>query len=157
MTSKVTFTILDYSNESSNVGFYLEQLTGANYDGIADDGVGGVVGDLRLAMNALIAGNHLRRTVTAETFVDAATLPTNPNAQRETKGRFVYRDTVNGELGSFEIPAIDLTVVAQQGTDVIDLEEISVAAFVAVYEANCTSRDGNPVEVLTGQIVGRNI
>lgn len=154
---KVTFTILDYSGESSTVSFYTPAITSGNYDAIVNDGVGGAVGDLRIAMNALIAGNHLRRIVNAETFNDTAVLPTDPNAQREIKARFVYRDTVNGELGSFEIPTADLTVLAQQGTDVIDLAGTEVAAFVSAFEADFRSRDGNAVEVQSGQIVGRSI
>lgn len=154
--SFVNFSILDYSNEVSRVGFYLPQLSAANYDAVVDDLAGGVVGDMRLAMNALIKGNHLRRQVTAEVFQDAATLPGDPYAQRELKGRFSYRDTVNGELGSFEIPTIDLDVVGQQGTDVIDLEEVAVAAFVAVVEANCVSRDGNAIEITSAEVVGRS-
>lgn len=154
--AKVTFSILDYSNEVSTVGFYLPTLNAGNYAAIVGDGVGEAVGDIRIAMNALIKGNHLRRTVTAETFNDAATLPADPYAQRELKGYFEYRDTVTGELGSFELPTVDLDVVGQQGTDVIDLEEVSVAAFVAVVEAECVSRDGNPIEITSARVVGRN-
>lgn len=155
--SKVTYNILDYSGETSRVGFYLPELSPANYAGIVDNTLGGSVGNLRIAMNTLITGSQLRQTVTAETFIGVATLPADPNSQREIKGRFVYRDTVNGELGSFELPTIDLGIVAQQGTDVIDLEEILVAAFVLVFEAEAVSRDGNAVEVISGQVVGRNI
>lgn len=156
MPSKVTFQILDYSGETGSVGFWLPTLTAANFDANVNDTVGGAVGDLRIAMNALINGNHLQRTVNAATFKDTAVQPTDPYAQREIKGRFVIRDTVTAELGSFEIPCIDLSVVAQQGTDVIDLEEVAVAAFVAVLEADYVSRDGNPIEVVSAQIVGRS-
>jgi len=157
MPALVTFSILDYSNETSRVGLYLPELTPGNYDSVTGDQVGESVGDIRVAMNALIAGNHLRRTVTAVTYNDTATLPTDPNAQRERKARFVYRDTVNGELGSFELPTADNSVLAQAGTDVIDLEEVAVAAFVAVVEANAVSRDGNAIEIQSAQLVGRNI
>lgn len=157
MSGKVTYTILDYSNETSTVTFHLGDLTAANYDARTGDGVGQSVGDIRIAMNALIAGNHLRRTVTAEQYVDTAVLPSDPTAQREIKARFTYRDTVTGELGSFELPTADLNVLAQQGTDVIDLEEVAVAAFVTAVEANAFSRDGNAIEIVSGQIVGRSL
>lgn len=157
MTSKVNFAILDNSGETSSVGFYLPDLTPANYAATVDDSLGGVVGDIRLAMTPLILGNHLRRTVTAAVFNDGGTLPTSGFAQRELKARFSYRDTVNGELGSFEIPTADLDVLAQQGTDVIDLEELAVAAFVLVVEASCVSRDGNAIEIVSAQIVGRSL
>lgn len=155
--SKVTFSILDYSNEVSTVGFYLGTISSANYDSVVNDGPGGAVGDIRLAMNGIISGNHLRRTVNAETFNDAAVLPTDPYSQRELKGYFEYRDTVTGEVGSFEVPTIDLDVVGQQGTDVIDLEEIAVAAFVTAVEANAVSRDGNAIEITSARVVGRSI
>lgn len=157
MPSHVSFAILDHSNETSRVGFYLPLLTSANFDAVAGDDVGENVGAIRLAMNPLIIGNHLRRTVTAVVYQDVATLPTDPNAQRERKARFTYRDTVLGELGSFELPTADNSVLAQQGTDVIDLEEIAVAAFVTAVEANAVSRDGNPIQIVSAQLVGRNI
>lgn len=152
----VTYTILDNSNETSSVRFYLPELSGANFDANVDDTTG-AVGLIRLAMNSLIEGNHLRRTVTAAVYEDGATIPASGWAQREIKAQFTFRDTVTAETGTFEIPTFDAGTYAESGTDVLDLEEVGIAAFVAAVEANAVSRQGNAIEIVTGRIVGRNI
>lgn len=152
----VTFTILDNSNETSSVRFYLPEMDNTNFEGTVNDTTG-AVGLIRLAMNALIEGNHLRRTVTAAVYEDAATLPASGWAQREIKAQFTFRDTVTAETGTFEIPTFDAGTFAESGTDVLDLEEIGLAAFVAAVEANAVSRQGNAIEIVSARIVGRNI
>lgn len=157
MPGKVTLTILDHSNETSRVGFHLPDMSAANYEAVSGDGVGQSVGELRLALNPLILGNHLRRTVVSDLYLDAATLPTNGAAQRERKARFTYRDTVNARLGAFEIPTFDSETYATPGTDVLDITQTDIAAMITAVETHAVSRDGNAIEVLSGQIVGRNI
>lgn len=157
MPSKVTFSILDFSNETSTVGIWLPQLSSANFDIVSGDAVGENVGDLRVAMNGLILGNHLRRTVVGVVHNDVATLPTDASAQRERKVRIVYRDTVTTELGAIEIPTADYDALATQGTDVVDITAGAMATFVTALENNAVSRDGNAIQVVSAQLVGRNI
>lgn len=157
MPGKATFSILDHSNEVSSMGAYLPDITAANYEAVTGDGAGQSVGEIRLAMNPLILGNHLRRTVTSDVYADVATLPANGAAQRERKARFTYRDTVNARLGSFEVPTFDSETFATPGTDVLDLTDATLAAFVTAMETHAVSRDGNAIQIVSAQIVGRNI
>lgn len=156
MPGLVNYTILDSSNETSRVSFHLPDITAANYEGATGDGIGESVGEVRLALNPLILGNHLRRTVTSDVYVDAAVLPA-AGAMREIKARFTYRDTVNARLGSFEVPTFDAATYGTQGTDILDLTQTDLAAFVTAVETHMRSRDGNTIQIVSGEIVGRNI
>lgn len=153
----VTYSILDHSNEVGRTRVYLPEITGANFDTVAGDDALENVGAIRLAMNALILGNHLKRNVLAAVYVDAATLPASGAAQRETKAQFTYRDTVTGDTYTLEIPTFDSETFAVQGTDNLDLTNISIAAFVTALETYAVSRNGNAIQVLSGRIVGRNV
>lgn len=156
MPGHVNFSILDSSGETSRVGFHLNDINAANYEGTTGDLPGQFVGELRLAMNPLILGNHLKRTVVSDVYTDPATLPA-PGAMREIKARFTYRDTVNARLGSFEVPTFDSASYASQGTDVIDLTQADLAAFVSAVESSTVSRDGNGIQIVSAEVVGRNI
>lgn len=156
MPGHVNFSILDSSGETSRVGFHLTDINAANYEGATGDNVGQSVGDLRIAMNPLILGNHLKRTVVSDVYTDAAVLPP-AGAMREIKARFTYRDTVNARLGSFEVPTFDAATYGSQGTDILDLTQAGLAAFVTAVEAAAVSRDGNAIQIVTGEVVGRNI
>ena len=154
MPGKINYTFLDHSNEKSGLGLYTPDLDATNIVSYTDDGVGGVLGDMRIALSAITLMNNFSRVVTATRIVDAATLPTNADAQRETKAEFSYRDTVTGLLSSFSVPGIDRTLIVSQGSDQIDMDNVLIAAIIALFEANFVSRIGNPVEVVGVRHVG---
>ena len=155
---KVTFSILDKSNEVGRVGFYLPDMDNTNYETVSSDLVLGNVGDIRLAMNDIILGNHLRRSVTSDIYEDAATLPASGFAQREFKAQFTYRDTVTAETFTFEVPTFDTGTYAQDGTDELNLADGgNLEAFKDAVEANAVSRNGNAIEIVNARIVGRSI
>lgn len=158
MPAYVTHSLIGFSGEGSSVRFYLPDVTAANYDDVAGNGVGDNVGDLRLALAAMTLLNFVRHTVTTEQYADAGTLPNDPYAQREIKLLVSYRDTVTSKLYRLEIPGPDLSALAQAGTDVVDhTSNITAAAFVTAFEANAASVDGNPVTVEGMRIVGRRL
>lgn len=148
-------TFIDHSGEKASTQIYLPVLTGANYDATAGNGVGNNVGDLRLAIAAVTRCNFVKHQVTAVTYTDLNEKPANPDAQIETRLRIDYTDNVNGRAGFFTIPAPALDVFAQIGSDIIDPDEVSVAALFAAIEANAVSRDDNAITVQQGVIVGR--
>lgn len=156
MPGKVNFSILDSSDEVGRVAFHLPEMTNANYEAVSGDAALESVGALRLALNPLILGNHLRRTVTSDIYIDAAVLPA-PGAMREIKALFRYRDTVNARIGTFEVPTFDAASYASQGTDVLDLTQADLAAFVTAVETHARSRDGNSIQVINAEVVGRNV
>jgi hypothetical protein len=156
MAGKTTFAILDHSNETGTVSFWHSDLDAGNVDAYVNDGVGGALGDMRLALNALISGNHLRRTVTGTIISDTATIPGDSGAQRERKAQVNYRDTVTGKLYRLEIPTFNMTG-AQAGTDVIDTSGPEWQAFITEFEANYTSELENAVQVVQVRHVGRSV
>lgn len=154
MAGRIVFSILDNSNEVGSMRLWTPDLDAANVDTYTNDNPTNALGDMRLALNPLIAGNHLRRSVTATTIVDVATLPVDPNAQRERKALVTYRDTVNGKTYRTEIPTFSM-VGTVAGTDVIDLTQADWANFVSEFEANFVSELGNAIQVVSAKHVGR--
>lgn len=155
MAGSWTWSILDYSNEIGRMRMHIPDLDDTNILDYTNDSVGGALGDMRIALNALTDGNHLKRQVTAVTVVDSAVLPTDPLAQRERKAVVSYRDTVTGKVYRLEIPAFSMSG-AIPGTDVLDLTDADWVAFITEFEANCVSELGNAVEVLSAKHVGRS-
>ena len=154
MPGKITWSILDHSDEIGTFRMHIPDLDAANVDAYVDDGATGTLGQLRLAISALTLGNHLRRSVIATTIVDNAVIPADSSAQRERKAQVTYRDTVSGKRYTMEIPAFDMTG-SESGTDILDLDHVEWAAFVALFEANCVSELGNAIEVVSAKHVGR--
>ncbi len=157
MTSRVQFGMIDNSGEDTGVGIYFPQVTSANYDAIVDDSITGAVGRVRIAIAAISTANEVKRTVTAEIFNSAGTIPADPYAQRERGLLVRYTDTVTNKRAVITIPSPDMGSLAQTGTDVVDhVNNITAAAFVTAFELDAVSAAGNPVSVLAMSIVGRN-
>jgi len=155
--ASVTHGMIDNSGEGASVTFYLPDVTPANYADITGNGPTDNVGALRLAVAGISLANSTRHTVTTEVYPEAGTLPSSPWAQREIKLLVQFVDTVNSKKGTVSIPAPDLSILAQPGTDVVDhVSNVAAAAFVAAFEANAVSQDGNPITVTGMRIIGRN-
>lgn len=146
---------VDNSREKASTQIYLPELTGANYDSVAGNGVGDSLGDLRLAIAAVTRCNFVKHQLTAVTYNDLNEVPADKDAQIEIRLRIDYTDNVNGRTGFFTIPAPNLDVFGQVGSDEVDRDEVSVAALFSVIEANCVSRDDNAITVQRGVVVGR--
>lgn len=157
MGGKITYSVLDNSAETSSVGFHTADLDAANIDAWVDDSPTGLLGQLRLLLSALIIGNHRQRTVTAAVIPDGDVQPpANAFAQRERKAVVTMLDAVNGKYFRHEIPTFGDAGV-EAGTDILDLDVVAWAAYVAFIEANCLSPDGNAFTVVNAKHVGRNI
>lgn len=150
MASNVTFTIRDHSDEYSGVSFPIPPVDETNW----------VLTNTRiLALQAAVAaattGNIARRSLNAYNVHVDDVRPANPYAQREIGLRLFYLDTVNGKKYHVTIPAPDLIVMGQGGTDEIDLTGSLADPIVAAMQALMETPDGNPVQVYRGVIVGR--
>lgn len=157
MTSSLTIGYIDNSGEGSSTRFYLPQLTAGNYDAVAGNGVGENVGDLRLAVAAVTLCNFTQHTVVAEQYTEAGDLPASAFAQREFKLLVKMVDTANNR-STVTIPAPNLDVLAQPGTDIVDhVSNVVAAALAAAIEANAVSPQGNALSVIGMRIVGRAI
>lgn len=157
MAGKVTFTILDNSNESSGVAYHVPTLDAGNIANWTDDTPTGLLGQLRVLISALTIGNHKQRIVTAAIIPDGDVVPpADPFAQRERKAMVTMLDSVNGKYFRHEIPCFGSAGV-EAGTDLIDMDNVAWAAYIAFVEANCLSPYGNAFTVTSVKHVGRAI
>lgn len=87
---------------------------------------------------------------------DVPTLPTSPFAQREVALWIQYVDTVTGEYSTLQVPGPNLTLLAQANTDEVDIvANVTMAAFVVIFNANARSADNNAVAITRARIIGR--
>ena len=152
-TGLITFSIMDESKELGTVAFHTPPLGIGNVETYTSDLPTNAMGDMRLALNPLVLGNHWKRTVTAVTVVDTTTYPTNANAQRERKARVTYIDSEGGKY-HIEIPTYSM-VGKISGQDDIDLTQSDWANFVTRFETDFVSPAGHPITVLSAKHVGR--
>lgn len=151
MPSSAVFKALDYGAEATRFGFNVIQLTAANFDAqIA------LVDALQTAANNVSLGTFSGKSVKA---VDVAVgvKAADVNAQRESKWRVTYLDSVQPEgNGSFEMGMPDLSLLVA-GTGLMDVSAGAGAALVTAIENAVVSRLGNAVTVDIISHVGRNI
>jgi len=110
------------------------------------------------ALAGMTVGTQGQATFRVETIdtPDDASLPANQFAQRETKWLVSARDNTLGLPVTFEIPTADATLLAS-GSDMADMTNANVIAFVGAVEALAESRYGNAYTVETIRLVGRNL
>lgn len=157
MSGKVSFTLLDNSNESSTVAYHIPDLGAGNIADWVDDTPTGLLGQLRVLISALVIGNHKQRVVTAAVIPDGdVEPPADPYAQRERKALVTMLDSVNGKYFRHEIPTFG-SVGVEPGTDILDKDAVAWAAYIAFIEANCVSPYGNAFTVSNIKHVGRAI
>lgn len=154
----VHFGMIDHSGEQTGTLLYFDPVAvdGTNWDTLFTD-VGTSVHDIIKAGIITLTKLNMTRTI-ASVVVDqsAGSIPSAADAQREWAIRFVYADIDNGNKKySFTIPA-PVDAIVPSGTDVVNLGQALVAAFVTLFETYCLSPDGGAVEVLSAQLIGRN-
>lgn len=149
-----TFTFLDYSNEKSNVRIYNGAITPASLAGYLTE-----FGALRTALDGITLGTIHKEAWIGDDTLLSNSLPASPLAQRELKWLVTYRDTTSQNLYTITIPTADPTGRLVPGTDLADLTEAGMAAFVTAFEQTARSpeADTHNVEVMTIRLVGRNI
>lgn len=147
------FSVLDFSNETSGSKVSFGAVTALSIAGLLAD-----IGDLRDAISAIILG-----TIKADRWVgDSTTItneaPADPGAQIELKFQFTYEGATSHKTYRVEIPTANpaLTIA---GTDLVDLTDTDVAAFVTAFEtlAKAPDDDTESVNIIEGRLVGRNV
>jgi len=145
-------TYLDYTKEGSTFEVHIPELTAANFTA-----TGAAVQALGTATNNLSLGNPARSKLTAQSNIISSLPATDINAQVERKWRVSYVDTVTGKPYTLEIPAAKLTANLAGNSDIADLSSTQWAAWVTAFEAIALSQDGNAVQVVSAQHVGKNL
>lgn len=157
MAGRTTFSFIDHSGEGASFAVYNPTLNAGNVDGYVSTTVGQPLGNFKAAVDALTLLNEVNISVGAARILSPGTLPTNEDAQREQKLLVKYIDVTTNKKYSFSIPGINRPLVAQQGTDVVDIQNNAfMIALIAAFEANYVSELGNAVQVYGASMVGRN-
>jgi len=154
--SYVTHIIIDRSAEISFTRHYLPAINAGNYTAVTGNVVGQNVGNLRLALAEITLGNFVRHEVTAQEATQPVDIPTDANAQRETKLLVRYISESN-RRGSLEIPGPNLTLLAQPNTDQIDMSVTEFQDFLGLFEADYRDSYGDTVTITDARIVGRRL
>jgi len=148
------FTIGDFSREKSSFQVYNGAITAGTIAGFLTN-----FGALRTATAAIILGIIQKEKWVGDDTILDQDFPTNVFAQRELKALIVYQGDTSLKKFTLEIPTFDPTARMIAGTDLIDLTETDMAAWVAAFEAIARTPDSDTetVTVLEGRLVGRNI
>lgn len=154
--SKVNLTLLDVTNEKSNVGINAGDITAVSIAGFLTE-----FGAFRDAVAAITLGTmHKEQWVGDDTVLSQA-LPASPWAQREIKALVRYQGDTSLKVFTIEVPTLDLDAITlEAGTDNIVLADGGVmAAFVTAFEQIARSPDSTTetITVLSAKVVGRNI
>lgn len=148
-----TFTILDYSEEKSPVSFSFGGVTALNIAGFLTQ-----FGALRTALTSIITGVVQKEKWVGDDTVLSNTPPTDQNAQIELKWLLTYEGATTKKKFRQEIPTPDTTKLVP-GTDIADMTDTDIAAYVTAFEtiAKSPDDDAEGVNVLDMRLVGRNI
>lgn len=155
-TSKVGMSFLDYSGETGKIDFYLPQVNAGNIVAELADALPATVGSLAEAICALSDCTCIVSSVEAANSAFTKTLPASAFAQRELGLLVTYQDTVSKKNYRITIPGPKWTTIGQANSDLVDPADALWTAFVAKFEANALSPEGNAVTVTGGRLVGRN-
>lgn len=166
MAGQGGFTLLDYSGEKSSLAFYTGNITAVSLPGTLTQ-----FGALRTAIEGITLGTVNKESLKVFDTKLSNTNPSDVNAQRERKWLVVYEDNTAffdaplnaipnegfGKVFNVEIPTADFTGRMISGTDLADMANTEVAAFVSAFEALARSPYGGAVNVLRLVGVGRNL
>jgi len=148
------FTLLDFSNEKSGVTVYNGAITAVSIAGFLTN-----FGALRTAIEGITLGTMHQEAWIGDRELISNTLPTNAEAQREKKWLVTYTGNTSGKKFTLEIPTADLTGRLVSGTDLANLSNTEIAAFITAFETIARSPDNDEenVTVQTIKFVGRNL
>jgi hypothetical protein len=148
------YTLLDYSGEKSAVRLYNGAVTAVSIGGFLT-----AFGDLRDAIGDITLGTIHQEQWVGDLTLLSNDLPTNPFAQRELKWLVRYHGDTSNKRFTMEIPTADPTGRLIPGTDLADLTQTEVAAFVTAFEAQARTPDSDTETVTVDEIVlvGRNL
>jgi hypothetical protein len=147
-----TFSILDYSEETSSWSFNFGAITAISLPGFLTD-----FGNLRTSLGNLITGTVKKEQWVGDSTVLSNVPPVDSNAQVELKFLLSYEADTSKKVFHSEIPTPDTSFLGP-GTDEVDLTDVAVADFVTDFETIARSPDSDieTVTVLGMTLVGRN-
>jgi hypothetical protein len=144
----MTLSYQDYNGEGSSVTVRTIDLTAANFDATIT-----ALNGLRDAVEGVTLASLTKQSIQAIETETGTGLPASQYAQRESKWLVKFQQD-DGQFGSFEIPAADLTLLNGH-TELMDVSGGAGQALVTSIQGNVYGRDGELVTVLEIQHVGR--
>jgi hypothetical protein len=152
MSSQYELSVLDYSNEKSRVRVAVETLTAGNFTA-----ANVLMDNLQTGIAGIILGTLNReRRVSADTLL-GSTPPTVKDAQRETKWLVRQEDTVTHKISRNELPTADVELLSSNSDFITAFPTGPLATFKAAWEAAVLSPEGNPVTVISLELVGKRL
>lgn len=147
-----TFTIKDYSDETSVYRFNFGVITAATLPGFLTQ-----FGALRTALQNITLGTVQKESWVGDSTVLSNIAPVNPNAQVELKFLVSYEGVTSKKKYRHEIPCPNPSKVIA-GTDKVDMTDPQVAAYITAFETIARSPDDDTegVNVVDMRLVGRN-
>jgi hypothetical protein len=145
-------TIKDYSDEDSRTSIHIPAITALNIAAFLAD-----FGDYKVALAAIILGVTAKDFWTGDITKYDVTPPADVNAQRERKWVVHYQGTTTFSKYRLEIPTADFTGRLLPNTDLADLTDTDIAAFITAFETLARTEEGENCEVLYIEAVGRNL
>lgn len=163
---QLTFSFLDHSDERSSTLIQTGAVTAVSLPGLLTE-----VGTLRTAIAGITLGTVSNEALKVFDTALSNARPASALARRETKWLVRYEDVtaffddpVNsipnegfGKVFTITIPTADVADRVIPGTDLADLTDTEIAAFVTAFEATARTPYGGEVNVLSIQAVGRNL
>ena len=162
----LNFTLLDYSDESSRVNIQTGAVTAVSLPGLLTQ-----VGTLRGAIEGITLGTMQKESLKVFETPLSNARPGSELARRETKWLVRFEDVTQyfdpptnaipnegfAKVFTITIPTADVVGRMIEGTDLADLTNTEIAAFITAFEATARTPYGGEVNVLSVSAVGRNL
>lgn len=154
VTQQYGQTIVDYSDETSRFEVTTETITALTLPTVL-----GLLTTFEAAEAPMILGTIIRKQQDVFDNTAARVLPSDANAQRERKWLVIYHDNTSGKVFRCAIPTADPVGHMVPGTDLADMTEPEVAAFVTAFQNAFRSPDDSTHGITVDKItlVGRNL
>jgi hypothetical protein len=146
-------SVLDYSEETSSTSFSIGAITAVSIAGFLTQ-----FGNWKTALGNIILGTVSKDRWVGDATDISNTPPVDTNAQIELKWMVSYEGATTKKRFRQELPTADTSKLIP-GTDMADLTDTDVAAYVTAFEAVAKSPDDDTegVNVLDITLVGRNV
>jgi len=147
----MTATWADYADEKSAVQLAHTDLTAGNI--VAQTTL---INNLFTALSAVTLGEQQKQAITLSNIIVSGDLPTDPQAQRETKWLLRYHDSVTNEKFVVSVPCADLSLLSPN-SQFADMSGAEFAALKTAWELIVRGPNDNNLTILdSAQHVGRN-
>lgn len=144
--------IRDASNEVSTTSLNFGAITIISLPGLLTQW-----GNFKTTLGNIIKGILGKEQLVMDSTVLSNDVPVDSTAQVELKFQFSYEGNTSKKKYRFEVATPDTDKLVP-GTDLVDMTDTDVAAFVTAVEtlAKTPDDDTEGITILSGRLVGRN-